>query len=156
MKKLLFALTLIPFVFLTGFMVKNNNPLENNTKKLTNLQTKLRLQELKNPLQYLTTDVMVKANLILIKKETLFNDAQYKDDGYLIEGTIKNNADFANFKNLVFRVNFYSISQTKIGSKDYVLNESYKPHSNKSILLKMYPPEGYVEFGFEIVDASGI
>lgn len=150
MKKLLFSLTLILFVFLTGFTIKNNA-----AEKINKTDVKLESQELHHPLQYLTTDVMVKANLLLTKKETPFNDAQYTNDGYLIEGVIKNNANLANFKNVVFRVNFYS-GQTKIGSRDYILHENYKPHTNTPLSLKIYPPEGYVEFDFEIVDASGI
>ncbi|MES2573711.1 MAG: hypothetical protein V4572_02090 [Bacteroidota bacterium] len=152
MKKLLFALTLIPFVLLTGFTIQNSKSIETTSKT----DIKLQLQELNHPLQYLTSDVMVKANLVLIKKESVFNDAVYKNDGYLIEGNIKNNADLANFKNVVFRVNFYSAAQKKIGSKDYVLNQNYKPHTNHTISLKIYPPKGYIEFGFEIVNAIGV
>lgn len=151
MKKLLFALTLILFVFLTGFTIENNS-----IDKINETAAKLQSQELNHPLQYLTTDVIVKANLLLTKKETPFNDAQYKNDGYLIEGTIKNNADLANFKNVVFRINFYSADQKKIGSKDYVINKHYKPHTNNPLSLKVYPPEGYVEFDFEIVGAGGV
>lgn len=155
MKKLLFVLALILFVLLTGFTIQSSKPVNDKDKILSKLQTELQLKELKNPLQYLTTDVMVKANLVMVKKESLFNDAQYKNDGYLIEGIIKNNADLANFKDVVFRVNYYSADQTKIGSKDYIINESYKPHTNKTISLKIYPPEDYVEFDFEIVNANG-
>lgn len=151
MKKLLFVLTLILFLFLTGFTIENNS-----ISKINEDNAKLQSLELNHPLQYLTTDVMIKANLLLTKKETPFNDAQYKNDGYLIEGTITNNADLANFKNIVFRVNFYSADQTKIGSKDYVINKNYKPHTNNTVSLKVYPPEGYVEFSFEIVDAKGV
>ncbi len=151
MKKLLILLTITLFVFLTGFTIQTNKPEEDNTKTLSKLQ----LQELKNPLQYLASDVMVKANLILVKKESPFNDAEYKNDGYLIEGFIKNKADLTNFKNVVFRVNFYSATQTKIGFKDYKLNKSYKPQTNNAISLKIYPPDDYVEFDFEIVKATG-
>lgn len=156
MKKLLILLTITLFVVLTGFTVQTNKPVQNTAKTLSKFQTKLQLQELKNPLQYLTSDVMVKANLILVKKESPFNDAEYKNDGYLIEGFIKNKADLANFKNVVFRVNFYSATQTKIGSKDYILNKSYKPQTNNVISLKVYPPNDYVEFDFEIVKANGV
>jgi hypothetical protein len=148
-RKLIFALTSILFVFLSGFTIQNSS-----TKKIS--KTAAQLQELNNPLQYLTTDVMVKANLILTKKESVFNDAEYKNDGYLIEGAIKNTADSVHFKNIVFRVNFYSTTQKKIGSKDYILNQYYKPHTSNFISLKVYPPKGYVEFDFEIVDASGV
>ena len=151
MRKLFFALTLIPFLLLTGFTIKNSK-----SEKAVRTDTKLQLQELHHPLQYLTPDVMVKANLVLIKKESAFNDAEYKNDGYLIEGKIKNNASLANFKNVVFRVNFYSADQTKIGSKDYIIDENYKPHTNNPISLKIYPPQGYVEFGFEIINANGV
>lgn len=149
MRKLIFVITSILFVFLTGFTIQNSS-----AKKIS--KTAPQLHELNNPLQYLTTDVMVKANLILTKRESVFNDAEYKSDGYLIEGIIKNNADLANFKKIVFRINFYSADQTKIGSKDYVINEFYKPHTDNHISLKVYPPKGYVEFDFEIVDASGV
>lgn len=150
MKKILFILTLILFVLLTGFTIQNNKPIENSAT------AKLQSQESNNPIQYLTTDVMVKANLILTKKESLFNDAEYKNDGYLIEGIIKNNADLTNFKNIVFRVNFYSASQKKTGSKDFILPKYCRAHSNNTISLKVYPPDGYVEFGFEIVNANGV
>ena len=156
MKKLLFLLTFNLFILLTGFTIQNDRPVRNKTKTLTKSENKLQLKELNNPLQYLTPEVMVKANLVMVKKESPFNDAQYENDGYLIEGAIKNKAHLAHFKNIIFRVNFYSTAQIKIGSKDFVLNESYKPHSTNSISFKIYPPEGYIEFDFEIVDASGV
>lgn len=155
MRKLLIGLFVIPFVLFTGFTIRNNKLVDQKKAVLNEYQAQLLLLELNNPIKYLKTEVVVKPNLVVVKKESLFNDTEYINDGYLIEGTINNNADWVNFKDVVFRVNFYAANKAKVGSKDYVFHEYYKPHTDKKISLKVYPPEGYIEFGFEIVKASG-
>lgn len=156
MRRFTLILTLISFVLFTGFTIQNEESVQSISYSLTKSQAKLQSQELNHPLEYLSTDIMLKANLILIKEESTLNDAQYISDGYLIEGVVKNSATFSSFKNVVLRVNFHSIDQTIIGSKEYSIPKDYKPNSSTPILLKVYPPIGDVEFDFEIVRASGV
>ncbi len=149
-------MAIILLVLFAGFTILNNIQTENIPKTTEELRAELQLQELNNPLEYLTTKTTIKINHVMVRRESIFHDAEYENDGYLIEGTITNNADLAKFKDVVVRVIFYSATQTEIGSKEYTFYEYYKPHTNKPISLQVYPPVGYAGFGFEIVGASGV
>lgn len=153
---MILAVAIILLVLFAGFTILNNIQAENIPKTTEELRAELQLQELNNPLEYLTTKATIRTNRVMVRRESIFHDAEYEDDGYIIEGTITNNADLANFKDVVVRVVFYSATKTEIGSKEYVLYEYYKPHTNKPISLHVYPPVGYAGFGFEVVGASGV
>jgi hypothetical protein len=115
------------------------------------LKMELKIQEQNNPLLYLSSDnATMKRNLV--KEEGLFRDAEY--DGYLIEGTIKNSASVARFKDVVLTVQFYSQTGTVIEEKDFVLYEFYEPNATRNFTLKLYPPEAMDKFGVEIKGAT--
>jgi len=115
----------------------------------------LKNQELDNPLQYLTdSEVTIKTNSILVKKETMFRNAQYKDDGAIIEGYIRNKATLAKYKDVVVNVSYYSATKTLIEEKQFVFYEFYEPNSNNHFSLKVYPPSAYKTFGFQVVGAK--
>ncbi len=98
----------------------------------------LKAQEQSSPSSYLTVDnATMKRNLV--REAGVFRDAEY--DGWLVEGTIKNSATLAKFKDVVLTIELQSQTGTTIEEKDYVLYEFYEPNSTKNFSIKIYPPE---------------
>jgi len=130
---------------------------ENKPKTPEELRAELKLQELNNPLDYLDhKDVTLRPQRKKIRNAGLFRDAEYVDDGALIEGYIINKATLAKFKDVVIKISFYSQTETLIDEETYVFYEYYEPNSKKHFSLKVYPPVAYKKFGIQIVDAKPV
>lgn len=121
------------------------------------LRAELKQQELFNPTSYLDDkDVTLQPQRKKVRDAGLFRDAEYVDDGALIEGYIVNKATLAKFKDVVVKVTFYSQTETLIDEKSYVFYEYYEPNSTKHFSLKVDPPKAYKTFGFQVTDAKGV
>jgi hypothetical protein len=120
------------------------------------LKWELERQEKSNPREYLSAKATMSPNKVKTREAGLFRDAQYKDDGYNIEGTIKNSASIARFKDVVLTVTFLSQTGTKLDEKDYVFYEFYEPNSSKGFKLHTYPPEPTKQFSVKVKDATGV
>jgi hypothetical protein len=130
---------------------------QNRPKTPEELKAELKQQELINPIDYLTEkDVTLQLQRKKVRNAGLFRDAEYVDDGALIEGFIINEATLAKYKDVVVKVTFYSQTKTLIEEKSYVFYEFYKPNSTKHFSLKVNPPKAYKSFGFQITDAMGV
>lgn len=121
------------------------------------LKAELKQQELLNPISYLDDkDVTLQPQRKKVRNAGLFRDAEYADDGALIEGYIINKATLAKFKDVVVKVTFYSQTKTLIDEKSYVFYEYYEPNSTKHFSLKIDLPKAYKTFGFQVTDAKGV
>lgn len=151
-------LTLLAFIAVTIFTSCGSSvPKEESRPKTPEeLRAELKQQESDNPLEYLTDKVSIKPNRVLVKEEGLFTSAEYADDGSLIEGTITNKATLAKFKDVKVKVTYFSATETEISSEDFVFYEYYKPNSSNTVSLKVYPPDAFKTFGFEITGATPV
>ncbi|MDC7997977.1 hypothetical protein [Gilvibacter sediminis] len=123
---------------------------ENGQKSSAELRMELKMQEDKNPMQYLELeDVNMKGNKI--KEASLFSSAKY--DGYLVTGQVKNRASIAKYKDLEITVEFYSETETLIGSESFIIYEYFEPNSTQSISLKIQPPKAMKAFKAGITGA---
>jgi hypothetical protein len=115
------------------------------------LREELRKQEMTSPTEYMKLEgVTMKRNLV--REAGFFRNAEY--DGSLVEGSIKNNASIARFKDVIIVVDFYSKTETQIGQKEFVLYEYYEPNSNENFSLKVYPPAEMGTYRVSIKNAT--
>ncbi len=142
--------------------VNNQNDLGNNNQNREILKTaeelkfELLQQENKSPITYLSSDDVTLQKLRIKTREAgLFHDAEYEDDGVLIEGYFKNKATLATFKDIRVKISFYSQTETLIDEQSYIMYEYYEPNSRKSFSFKIKEvPEAYKSFTFELTDAK--
>jgi hypothetical protein len=121
------------------------------------LREELKTLELSNPLLYLGyEDVFLSGNMVLKRKGGIFRDDEYQEDGKILDGVIINTATFAKYKDVVINVYFYSQTQTLIEEKQFIIYEYFEPNAKSAFSFKVYPPSGYSNFGFDIVDAKPI
>jgi len=115
------------------------------------LREELRKQEMNSPSQYVQLEgVTMKRNLV--REAGWFRSAEY--DGSVVEGSIKNTASIARFKDVVIVVEFYSKTETQIGQKEFVLYEYYEPNSNENFRLKVYPPAEMGSYRVSVKNAT--
>ena len=120
------------------------------------LKANLKIQEQANPVQYLTVEATMRENKVQTRSEGLFHSAEYKTDGYFIEGTIKNSASVARFKDVHLTVRFLSKTNTVIDMKEFVQYEFYEPNSTKTFSIHAYPPDEMAHWSIEISSATGV
>lgn len=121
------------------------------------LRNELKQKEQQNPLNYLEDiNIVLTPQYKLVKKETLFRSAEYASDGVVLQGQIKNSATLAKFKDLRFKVKFYSKTETIIDEESYVLYEFFEPNSVRNISVKAETPISYEGFSFVIIGATPV
>ncbi len=140
--------TYYTLILLILFSVSSCN--QNRQKTPEELKMELKIQESRNPHQYLKLE-SVKLNRNQIKKAGLFSRAKY--DGFLINGIIKNSATLAKYKDLRLTVEYFSKTNTLLESKTYTLYEYYEPNSSKDFQLKVYPPDTMQNYNVTLFDA---
>lgn len=96
--------------------------------------------EATNPLNYLQADGTYNSNFIGEKVK--------------INGIITNTATVTTYKDVTVRVNFYSKTNTLIGSEDYTLYEFYPPNSKQEFKLKVKAYNNVSTLGWEVINAS--
>jgi hypothetical protein len=120
------------------------------------LREDLRQQELASPPQYLSVEKPTcTENKVLVRKEGIFNAAEYSTDGYIIEGIIHNKASIAAYKDVVLSITFYSKTETAISTEEKTIYEIYSPNTNTSFNLKVYPPDDFNTFSVDLKAAIG-
>ncbi len=120
------------------------------------LRMELKKQEQEDPPKYLVAHGTMSENKVQSKAETLFKNAEFKTDGYYIEGTIKNSASVARFKDIVINVEFVSKTGTVIESKDFPFYEFYEPNSTLPFNIHAYPPVDTKNFRLKVKKATPI
>lgn len=96
--------------------------------------------EAASPLNYLQADGTYRENFI--------------GDKIKIDGSIANTATVTTYKDVSVRVNFYSKTNTLIGSEDYTLYEFYPPNTKQSFKLKVKAYRNVSSLGWEVINAS--
>ena len=115
------------------------------------LREELRKQEMNSPIEYIKLEgVTMKRNLV--REAGWFRSAEY--DGSVVEGSIKNTASIARFKDVVIVVEFYSKTETQIGKKEFVLYEYYEANSTESFRLKVDPPAEMGSYHVSVKNAT--
>lgn len=119
------------------------------------LKLELKNQELNDPTTYLSAEnVTMTENKVKTRDAGLFRDAEYKTDGYFIEGSIKNTATLAKYKDVILTVTLFSQTETVIEEKDYVIYEFYGPNSVNAFSFKINPPSATNKFNVVVKDAK--
>jgi hypothetical protein len=75
-------------------------------------------------------------------------------DKVKINGVITNSATVTTYKDVTVRVNFYSKTNTLIGTEDYTLYEFYPPNSKQEFKLKVKAYNDVSSLGWEVINAS--
>lgn len=155
MKKIIFTL-----IVATTFAFTNCNSggfsQQERLKTAEELRMELELQEQISPNEYLSATATMSPNRVKTREAGLFRDAEYGTDGYNIEGTIKNTATIARFKDVVLTVTFMSQTKTVIEEKDYVFYEFCEPNSTKAFSLHLYPPDATDRFNVTVKNATAV
>lgn len=120
------------------------------------LKMELNQQELSDPTHYLIAKATMSENRIKTREAGLFREAEYSTDGYNIEGTIKNSASVARFKDVILTVQFLSKTGTVIEEAEYPFYEFYEPNSTTPFSLHVYPPDVMEKFSVSVKGASGV
>lgn len=74
-----------------------------------------------------------------------------KADEVVVTGEIASTATIAEFKDIQYKVLFYSKTNTVIEEKAFIVYEYIKPNSRIQLNARMIPPKGYAKFGVELV-----
>lgn len=118
------------------------NIIDKQSSTSTYQESVMTIQEIEaaSPLNYLQADGTYNTNFI--------------GDKVKINGVITNTATVTTYKDVTVRVNFYSKTNTLIGSEDYTLYEFYPPNSKQEFKLKVKAYNNVSTLGWEIINAS--
>lgn len=149
-------LPLLFFVVLFVTSCSNSVSTEQSRPKTPEeLKMELKNQELNDPTSYLSAEnVTMTENKVKTREAGLFRDAEYKTDGYFIEGSIKNTATLAKYKDVILTVTLFSQTETVIEEKDYVIYEFYAPNSVNPFSFKINPPSATNKFNVVVKGAK--
>lgn len=136
LKRLAIAL-LIAFILLFVLI-----SISKQSSSSTYQESVMTIQEIEaaSPLNYLQADGTYTSNFI--------------GDKVKINGVITNTATVTTYKDVTVRVNFYSKTNTLIGSEDYTLYEFYPPNSKQEFKLKVKAYSNVSTLGWEVINAS--
>lgn len=73
---------------------------------------------------------------------------------FVIEGTIKNDATIATYKDVTIEFTYNSQTESVIGTDRMTIYEFFPPKTTKTFEEKIKAPEGTVTIGWKIVDAK--
>ncbi|MCW1149165.1 DUF4339 domain-containing protein [Flavobacterium lacisediminis] len=118
------------------------NIIDKQSSTSTYQESVMTIQEIEghSPLNYLQADGTYNTNFI--------------GDKVKINGVITNTATVTTYKDVTVRVNFYSKTNTLIGSEDYTLYEFYPPNSKQEFKLKVKAYSNVSTLGWEVINAS--
>ena len=122
------------------------------------LRFQLKMKEQRSPQLYLKLEnVAVTPQRKKTRKAGLFRDAEYKDDGHLIEGIIKNKASVAKFKDVKIEFSYLSKTKTVINKSAYVIYNYYGPNSQKTFSFKIDDyPSAAASYSVRVANAVGV
>lgn len=126
----------------------------NRKKTAEQIKQDLLQSEQNSPLNYISIDATDKPNRVKTRNGTFFRSSKHKIDGALVVGFISNRATLAEFKDIVYRVNYTSETGTVISSEEFTIYDYLYPQSSLEINQKVYPPKGTTYISCEIVRAS--
>ena len=141
--KLFKILKRLAIAFLIAFIILFVlNIIDKQSSTSTYQESVMTIQEIEaaSPLNYLQADGTYNTNFI--------------GDKVKINGVITNTATVTTYKDVTVRVNFYSKTNTLIGSEDYTLYEFYPPNSKQEFKLKVKAYNNVSSLGWEVINAS--
>jgi len=78
----------------------------------------------------------------------------FKADEVVVTGSIVSSASIAEFKDIQYKVIFYSKTNTIIEEKGFIVYEFLKPNSILPLSVRMIPPKGYAKFNVELTGVA--
>lgn len=138
----LFRIVAIIFLIIVGIIILSKVFEKETDTSSTYQESVMTIQEIEaaNPINYLKADGTYNNNFI--------------GDKVKINGVITNSATVTTYKDIIVRVNFYSKTNTLIGTEDYTLYEFYPPNSTQEFKLKVKAYSNVSSLGWEVVSAS--
>lgn len=138
----LFRIFAIIFLIIVGIIILSKVFDKEIDTSSTYQESVMTIQEIEaaEPVNYLKADGTYNNNFI--------------GDKVKINGVITNSATVTTYKDIIVRVNFYSKTNTLIGTEDYTLYEFYPPNSSQEFKLKVKAYSNVSSLGWEIVNAS--
>lgn len=138
----LFRIVAIIFLIIVGIIILSKIFDKETDTSSTYHESVMTIQEIEaaEPVNYLKADGTYNNNFI--------------GDKVKINGVITNSATVTTYKDIIVRVNFYSKTNTLIGTEDYTLYEFYPPNSSQEFKLKVKAYSNVSSLGWEIVNAS--
>lgn len=118
------------------------------------LRLELKILEQANPSEYLTAEATINDSMVKTREEGWFNDAEFRKNGSVIRGRIKNAASLAKYKDIIVTVSYYSATNTVIKSEDHIFYEFYEPNSSKPFVLHVHAPTAMKKFGLQVKYAT--
>jgi hypothetical protein len=147
-------LVMLTIVFLAACNSKKEFHETETPKTPEELKAELKMDEESNPIKYLEIDGKMHDSILKTREESFFHNAEFKKIGTLINGTIKNKASVAKFKDAVMKVSYYSATNTEISSETHTMYQFYEPNSEKKFSVMIKKPEETKGFGIEIIKAT--
>ena len=129
-------LVFVAIIIIANFFNKETSDSASYEKSVKTIQE----IEATSPLDYLQADGTYNNNFI--------------GDKVKIDGKITNAATVTTYKDVIVKVNFYSKTNTLIGTEDYTLYEFYPPNSTQEFKLKVKAYSNVSSLGWEVVNAS--
>ena len=72
----------------------------------------------------------------------------------MLEGTILNTATLATYKDVVFKIVYYSKTDTILGSEETTVFDYFKPDSQQKFKMKLVGYEGTASVMLDIISAN--
>ena len=138
----LFRIVAIIFLIIVGIIILSKIFDKETDTSSTYHESVMTIQEIEatEPVNYLKADGTYNNNFI--------------GDKVKINGVITNSATVTTYKDIIVRVNFYSKTNTLIGTEDYTLYEFYQPNSTQEFKLKVKAYSNVSSLGWEVINAS--
>ena len=129
----------VAFIFLSFVFLSCTNSTGNSNTSNENSKTDIAQKEKQKPLEFLHARGTYRTNMI---------------GQWVLEGNIRNSATIATYKDVVFRIYYYSKTKTELGTEEKTVFEYFKPESDNNFKVKTNGFEGTSTIAFEIVSAG--
>lgn len=140
----------------TFFAISCKKSNDDRPKTTEELRIELKLRESQNPIKYLkANNVTMQQVQKKVRNGGIFRSPENIPDGAIFEGDVFNSATLATFKDIQFKVSYYSKTKTLISEKLYTIYEIYPPNSTRHFSFKVSEiPAAYASYTFIIVAAT--
>jgi hypothetical protein len=121
------------------------------------LRQELKQTEQNNPLTYVHgSGETLKPNQVETRKAGLFRDAEYEMQRYFLDGSVKNTASVATFKDEVIKVSYVSETNTVISDELLTVYRVLTPNGVADYEFKVNPPVDMKSFNVQLVGATAV
>ena len=121
------------------------------------LKQELRQNELKIPASYVQSfSETLKPNRVMVKEAGIFSSAEYETHGYLLDGSVKNTASVATFKDIVIKVSYVSETNAVISATLYTAYKVLSPNGTAEYEFNVDPPAYMKSYNVRAVSATPV